>query len=376
MNVSSLKNSSLIDSALKKIAENNLLPEAGSKIAIAMSGGVDSSVAAALLSKLDYKVFGLTGWLMEGSGKCCDGGMLDSARVCEIIGVEHQALDLREYFKSTIISPFISSYSVGRTPVPCMPCNTEVKWGSLLEYSKTLGASHLASGHYSRLIKNGEHYCIGRPNDQDKDQSYMLWGLNQEQLSRTIFPLANFEKEEIRSLAQDLNLVNWNKEESQDICFIPNKTKEFLLEKLGERKGPIVDLKTGKTLGEHSGTHLFTIGQRKGIGISSSDPIYVVKLDPLNNTVFVGGQEDLFSKGLYADHANWQIPQNESFEALVKIRYASAPLKSLVTPLQNNQFEVEFRDSEGTSVTPGQAAVIYSSDNSQIIGGGWIAKAL
>ncbi len=375
MNKTSIQTSSLVQEALLRISDNNHLPPKGSKIAIAMSGGVDSSVTAALLKLLDYEVFGLTGWLMEGSGKCCDGGMLDSARIAEIIGIEHESLDLREYFKSTIINPFVSSYAVGRTPVPCMPCNTEVKWGSLLEYSKTLQASHLASGHYARLNYSQNTYCIGKASDPNKDQSYMLWGLSQEQLSRTVFPLANFIKDEVRALAQELNLINWNKQESQDICFIPNTTKEFLLERLGERKGEIKHMQTGQTLGTHSGTHLFTIGQRKGIGISSTEPIYVIKIDTLNNVVYVGGKQDLYSKSLMAEDVNWQQPPTEaSFEALVKIRYNSEPLLAQIIP-STNSFKANFQ-AEGESVTPGQAAVIYDLNHEFIIGGGWIRDFL
>jgi tRNA-specific 2-thiouridylase len=367
--------SELIQKALEKIAFNNLMPPAGSKVAIAMSGGVDSSVAAALLSCLDYEVIGITGWLMEGSGKCCDGGMLDSARVSEHIGIEHESLDLREFFKSTIIKPFLESYSVGRTPVPCMPCNTEVKWGSLLEYSKTIGASHLASGHYARLNHFADKgYSIGKPADSGKDQSYMLWGLNQDQLSRTAFPLANFTKEEIRQLANEFALTNWDKEESQDICFIPNKTKNYLLENLGEKPGDIKNVKSGEVLGTHLGTHLFTIGQRKGIGVSSQEPIYVVKIDSLNNVVYVGDKEDLCSKGLVAEFANWQIKYSEPFTGLVKIRYNSEPISAQVIPLDDKQFEVRFMD-EAVSVTPGQAAVVYDADNQYIIAGGWISRA-
>jgi tRNA-uridine 2-sulfurtransferase len=372
-----LKSSGLIKEALEKVALNNVMPAPGSKVAIAMSGGVDSSVAAALLARMNYEVFGITGWLMEGSGKCCDGGMLDSARICEIIGIDHQAQDLRDFFKSTIISPFLSSYAGGRTPVPCMPCNTEVKWGSLLEYSKSLGASHLASGHYARLLKpKDQNYSIGRSSDENKDQSYMLWGLNQEQLSRTAFPLANFTKEQIRALAHELNLTNWDKEESQDICFVPNKTRNFLLEHLGEKPGPIMDLKTGKILGQHSGTHLYTIGQRKGIGVSSQEPIYVVKLDSQQNVVYVGSKDDLASRGLIAEYANWQVPAATAFQGWVKIRYNSEALFAQVTPLEGGRFKVDFPKEEIGSITPGQAAVIYDVHNQYIIGGGWISRSL
>ncbi|MDX1919451.1 MAG: tRNA 2-thiouridine(34) synthase MnmA [Candidatus Caenarcaniphilales bacterium] len=380
-----IESTSLINLALKKVAQNNLMPPEGSSIGIAMSGGVDSSVAAALLSRMNYKVFGITGWLMEGAGKCCDSGMLDSARISETLNIEHHSIDLREYFNSTIISPFVSSYSVGRTPVPCMPCNTEVKWGSLLQSCASLGADYLASGHYARLIKHKDgRLSIGRSKDQNKDQSYMLWGLNQEQLSKTVFPLANFTKDEIRALAKEFELGNWDKEESQDICFIPNKTKDFLMDKLGERPGEIKEIKTGKVLGQHSGTHFYTVGQRKGIGLSSAEPIYVIKLDPINNIVYVGEKSELYSSGLEVEFANWQIepsdePAYEPIRAMVKIRYNADAVPALVVPVSSvgdsKLFKVKF-DSEVTSVTPGQAAVAYDSENEFIIAGGWISRAI
>lgn len=371
-----IQSSKLIDLAIKRVAENNFMPPEGSSIGIAMSGGVDSSVAAALLSRMNYKVFGITGWLMEGAGKCCDSGMLDSARISETLGLEHHSIDLREYFNSTIISPFINSYSVGRTPVPCMPCNTEVKWGSLLQSCNSMGADYLASGHYSRLIKHSNgNFSIGRASDPGKDQSYMLWGLDQNQLSRTVFPLANFTKEESRELAKEFGLGNWDKEESQDICFIPNKTKEFLMEKLGERPGEIKEIKTGKILGEHTGTHFYTVGQRKGIGLSSAEPIYVIKLDPINNIVYVGEKSELYSSGLEVEFANWQVEPKEPFRAMVKIRYNADAVSALVVPLDNKLFKVQF-DSEVASVTPGQAVVAYDSENEFIIAGGWISRAI
>jgi len=374
-----LKSSSFIEQALSKIAENNILPPAKTKIAVAMSGGVDSSVSAALLASLDYEVIGITGWLLEGSGKCCDGGMIDAAAICETLNINHQAEDLRNYFKSTIIKPFISSYQNGKTPMPCMPCNTEVKWGSLLEKIKEQNINYLASGHYARLLKNqNDEYYIGRPVDLQKDQSYMLWGLNQEQLKSTIFPLANFTKPEIRQLAQEFGLETWNKEESQDICFVPNTTKNFLQNNLGEKTGLIKHIKTYEILGEHSGTHFFTIGQRKGIGLSNQDPLYIIKIDALNNIIYVGEKQYLQSKGLIAEYVNWQIlPTNHEFRGFVKIRYNSKSVLANIKLFdsEQNYFEVNFLE-EASSVSPGQAVVIYDETDSFVIGGGWIKSEL
>jgi len=363
---------SLITEAIEHISVNNLLPLPGSKIAIAMSGGVDSSVAAALLRQMDYEVIGITGWLMKGSGKCCDGGMIDSARVAEEIGIEHISMDLREAFQSKIISPFLGSYRNGRTPVPCMPCNTEIKWGALLEHCQELGCSHLASGHYARVRYKEEYYQIGRPCDSHKDQSYMLWGLDQQQLSRTAFPLANFSKEYIRELAKELNLYTWDKEESQDVCFVPDKNTDYLKNKLGERPGTIKHIATKETLGKHLGTHLFTIGQRKGIGLSNSCPLYVIKLDPSANIVYVGEREYLLTSKLEAEFANWQTKIDRHLEGMLKIRYNSPPASAQITITSESTFSAEFTE-EQMSITPGQAAVVYDTADEWIIGGGWIS---
>jgi tRNA-uridine 2-sulfurtransferase len=286
---------------------------------------------------------------------------------------------LREYFNTTIIQPFVASYAKARTPVPCMPCNTEVKWGSLLQSSEELGAQFIASGHYARLLKSSDgSYCIGRSLDLEKDQSYMLWGLNQQQLAKTVFPLANFNKTEIRQLAKAFELGNWDKSDSQDICFIPNKTKEFLAEKLGEKPGEIRDIATNKVLGQHLGTHFYTIGQRKGIGLSQAEPIYVVKLDPINNLVYVGERSQLFSKALIAEFATWQFDiktNNQPFRAKVKIRYNSEAALAQVTPLGESRFIVVF-DEEIASISPGQAAVAYDETNSFVIAGAWIEKVI
>jgi len=364
-----------IDQVLDFIGKNNLLPKDKTvKIAVAMSGGVDSSVATALIKELGYQTFGLTGWLLEGEGKCCQGGVIDSAEVCEQLGIEHDAQDLRNIFNTKITSSFLSGYSQGKTPVPCMPCNTEIKWGSMLAYVKEKNINYLASGHYARLLEIRRNLCIGRSLDQNKDQSYMLWGLTQEQLASVVFPLANLEKEEIRAIAKKMNLPVFDKPESQDLCFVPGKNQDYLLEKLGIKPGQIKHIQTGEVLGEHKGTYLYTIGQRKGLKVSYPEPLYVIELDIFNNFVLVGEKNFLYSQELIAQNANWQVEVSSKFNSLVKVRYNSAPVLAQIEKIDENKFKVLF-EKKLLSITPGQACVLYDLDNQYIIGGGWIEKS-
>lgn len=374
--------SDLIRDAIDKISINNYLPPLDTPIAVGMSGGVDSSATAALLKVMGYNVVGITGWLTDNTNKSCDGARFDAERAAEQIGIEHHIVDLREIFDPIIVNPFLNAYSEGRTPVPCMTCNTEIKWGSLLHYSKSLGATHFASGHYVRLIHHTESqnfqggFSIGRPTDLSKDQSYMLWTLNQEQMNRAFFPLANFTKEETRAIAIELNLFNAEKPESQDICFVPNKTSDYLKDKLGERPGEVRHIQTSKVMGEHLGAHLYTVGQRKGLGIAHPTPLYVVKLDPIQNIVYVGDKEHLFAKGLIANNVNWQIhPNQPEFKAQTKIRYATPPCYTDVKLLTDASMELTFQEAQ-SSITPGQAAVLYDESNQFILGGGWISREI
>ena len=384
----------------------NYWPQMDSKIAICMSGGVDSSVTAYILNKKGYETIGLTGWLIKGSGRCCDGGMVDAAKVCEQIGVNHISKDLRVFFKQEIVDPFINSYQMGSTPVPCITCNNTIKWGSLMQYAfSELGSTHIATGHYAKLIVEVCHgkpvYKIVRPKDSRKDQTFMLWGLSQEVLSKTVFPLGDLIKEEVREIAKEGNLIVADKEESQDICFVSDKegTQGFLGKYLEQKEGYIIENKTGKVLGIHQGTHNYTIGQRKGMGIAYEEPLYVVKLDIEQNIVYAGTKEELEGFELIAKDVNWIVPlsviaseakqshnQNmqseiasslsllamtKSINVRAKIRYNSKTYPATVSMLDDNKVKVVFNEPQ-SAITPGQACVFYDETDQILLGGGWI----
>ncbi|MCH2226496.1 MAG: tRNA 2-thiouridine(34) synthase MnmA [Candidatus Caenarcaniphilales bacterium] len=375
---------SKIQSYLDLMLSGNHLPDpANSKIAVAMSGGVDSSVAIYILKELGYEVFGITAWLISGSGKCCDNGVVDAVKVCDQLGVEHHAVDLRQAFADGIIKDFHESYARGETPIPCISCNNDMKWGSLLQYSlENLGASHLASGHYAKLSfdESTSNFDLHRPVEAKKDQSYMLWGLNQDQLAKTIFPLADFTKEQIREIAELGDLCVANKEESQDICFVSNgmTNSEYLTKILGEKEGPIILASTGEELAKHTGSFNYTYGQRKGLKIAYKEPLYVTKIDSDANIVYVGTKEELLSQKAVGNRVNMtakvNLDDSNSFEALTKIRYNSKPSLARVymDSVDSDYLEVEFKEPV-EAVTPGQAMVFYDPvDTAKVLGGAWI----
>jgi tRNA-specific 2-thiouridylase len=347
------------------------------RVAVCMSGGVDSSTTALILQQAGYDVVGVTGWLIKSGSRCCDTGMIDAARVCEQLGIEHYAVDLRELFKREIIDDFHQSYEKGRTPLPCSMCNTIIKWTALLNYGKKhLGARYVATGHYAR-VEHGEdgRARLARSLDQKKDQSYVLWGLTNEQLSETLLPLGDYTKEQIRAIAEENNLVVANRPDSQDLCFIPkgSSAQDYLAIFIEERPGPIVHVDTGEYIGTHKGTHNYTIGQRRGIGIAWPEPLYVTSVDPEMRTVYVGPQSALLRRELTASQVNWIMPEAPSapFEALAKIRYNSPVQKALVTPLPDGKVHVVFEEPQ-PAITPGQVLGIYDLGDTYILGGGWI----
>lgn len=347
------------------------------RVAVCMSGGVDSSVTALLLQKAGYDIVGVTGWLIKSGSRCCDTGMIDAARVCEQLGIEHYAVDLRELFKREIIDDFHVSYSNGRTPLPCSMCNTLIKWGALLNYGKKhLGAKYVATGHYGRVVNLPDGSArLARALDPKKDQTYVLWGLTREQLAETLLPLGDYTKEQIRAMAEEAGLVVANRPDSQDLCFIPQNstTQEYLATFIEEKPGPIVHVTTGDYIGTHRGTHNYTIGQRRGLGIAWPEPLYVVALDPEMRAVYVGPQEALLRRDLTASQVNWIVTPTptEPFEAMAKIRYTSAVQKALVTPLPEGRVRVVFDEAQ-PAITPGQVLGIYDMTDTYILGGGWI----
>ena len=369
----------MLSTTEKSILLENYLPLKGNKIAVLMSGGVDSSVSAYLLAKKGYEVVGLTGWLIKGAGRCCDNGMIDAAKICEQIGVSHISKDLRVYFKQEIIDPFVTSYSSGSTPIPCITCNNIIKWGSLLEYAfSELDCSHIATGHYAKIINENGVYKICRSKDQNKDQTFMLWGLTQDVLSKTVFPLGDLTKEEVRKIAKEANLLVADKEESQDICFVTSKegTQGFLRKYLQQKEGEIIEYKSGKVLGTHQGTHNYTIGQRKGLGIAYAEPLYVIELDTEKNIVYAGTKDQLEGFELIAKDVNWVFPIAEPLHAtplrvMAKIRYNSKTYPAKIKPLENNNVKAIFEEPQ-SAITPGQSCVFYDETDQTLLGGGII----
>lgn len=362
--------------AVASAREVSAVPENKTRVAVLMSGGVDSSVTALIMQKAGYDVVGVTGWLIKSGSRCCDTGMVDAARVCEQLGIEHHAVDLREMFRTEIIEEFPRSYARAQTPLPCSVCNTLVKWGALLRYSqKILNASYIATGHYARVVETEDGTRLARAADPRKDQSYVLWGLTMEQLKATKLPLGEFAKDEIRQLADEAGLVVANKPDSQDLCFIPvgTTTQQYLSNFLTAEPGPIVHTVTGQMLGEHQGTFNYTIGQRKGLGIAYSEPLYVTSIDPDTRTVYVGPSEALLRTELTASVANWilETPPVEPFEALAKIRYNSKANPATVYPLPEGRIRVVFHEAQ-PAITPGQVLGIYDLTDTYILGGGWI----
>jgi tRNA-specific 2-thiouridylase len=353
-----------------------LAPKTKQRVAVCMSGGVDSSSTAYLLQQQGYDLVGITGWLIKSGSRCCDTGMIDAARVCEQLGIEHHAVDLRGLFKSEIIDNFHESYAQARTPLPCSVCNTVIKWGALLNYSfKHLDADYIATGHYARVVRTEGGARLARSADLNKDQSYVLWGLTNEQLEKTLLPLGDYTKPEIREIAESAGLVTAKRKDSQDLCFIPegSTTQEYLALYLELRPGPIIHVESGDTLGTHQGTHNYTIGQRKGLGVAYSEPLYVCSIDPDVNVVYVGSKEHLLRKELTASQTNWIMPQPPAapFEALAKIRYNSPVEKAMVYPLPDARVKVVFEQAQ-PAITSGQVLGIYDLSDTYILGGGWI----
>jgi tRNA-specific 2-thiouridylase len=365
-----------------------MLARGKGRIAVAMSGGVDSSMAAAVLKDRGFEVIGLTMHLWDHSPetegtirRCCSPeDIRDARRVADQIGIPHYVINLKAAFEREVIQYFIGEYLNGRTPNPCVICNEKLKFTLLLQKAEEIGAAALATGHYARIVRDQnypERVLLLRGKDPNKDQSYFLFSMTQKQLGKVLFPLGEKSKSEIRKLASLMGLRVAHKEESQEVCFIPDNDYRKFLEKR-ERKeafkpGEIIDRK-GKVLGFHQGIQYFTVGQRRGLRIGGTDPLYVLELDRERNRVVVGQKEERSAEGLVAGQLNWiAFPKLEdAMEARVKIRYRHAGAPAILFPLEGGKVRVCFQTPQ-KSVTPGQAAVFYKKD--VVLGGGWIEKS-
>jgi tRNA-specific 2-thiouridylase len=367
------------------------------KIAVAMSGGVDSSAAAALLKEQGHELVGFTmqlwnqrrGVSVDENGdplpsRCCSlDDVYDARRVAESLGFPFYVLNLEREFEESVVEPFIQSYLSGETPIPCVACNSRLKFASLDKMAISLGCEKVATGHYARVEYDeaNDRYRLFRGRNHWKDQSYFLWELTQEQLSHAYFPLGEMQKEEVRDIAREAKLYTAEKQESQEICFVPDgKYSEFIDRYLDHEgrsaempeSGDIVN-SAGEAIGTHTGIHRYTVGQRRGLGISNEKPLYVTQIERLKNQIIVGEEGELDSIEFVAKGVNWVAFDEpaEPVRANVKVRYRHEPSPATIHALPHNRARIVF-DEPQRAITPGQATIFYNGD--EVVGGGWIVK--
>ena len=353
-------------------AENS----APSRVGVGMSGGLDSSVVAALLKEQGHEVIGLTLHMFREGSRCCSVEDIDrSRRICDALDIPHSTVQAVDFFRSTIIEPFVKEFVRGRTPSPCVLCNQYVKFGALHDRALQLGCSHVATGHYVRVEKRDGVYHLLRARDLKKDQSYFLHRLSQAQLSRCLFPLESWAKTDVAAYAErtGLPVSTSSKAESQDLCFVPDEGHAPLIESYHpelKRRGDIVN-DSGKVLGEHAGYHRYTVGQRKGLGVASSSRLYVKRIEPEANRLVVGSREELLERELTIDDIHWISgePPGESFECKIRVRYRTPAVAAEIRMRSGTSVSVRLSEPQ-FAITPGQAAVFYDGD--EVLGGGWI----
>jgi tRNA-specific 2-thiouridylase len=356
------------------------------KVLVLMSGGIDSSLAAYILKKAGYEIIGCTMRLFlckkkSSEKQCCSPDDINEARrTAQQLGIKHYVVDRKNVFEKYVIENFISEYLQGRTPNPCIICNLKIKFDEMLKFAKGLGCNFIATGHYARIETRdegrGTSYLLKKGIDETKDQSYFLYGLNQKNLPHILFPAGDYRKTEIREFAKKLKLKVADKKESQEICFVEDADyRRFLERRLPQIKpGKTVDT-SGRVLGTHKGLPFYTVGQRRGLGLSVGAPVYVVKINSRKNEIVVGSKEELLSREFEVEKLSWTIALPKKFQIIanVKIRYRHKESKAKIYLMKNNTAKVVFEKPQ-MSITPGQAAVFYKKD--VVLGGGIIKKVL
>ena len=343
-----------------------------SRVAVALSGGVDSAVVAAILKEQGHEVLGITARMF--CAEKSEAIVLKAQNVAEKLGIEHFIFDVSREFDNKVVKYFENSYRKGLTPNPCILCNKHIKWGLLLDYAiNELKVDKIATGHYANIENVDGIYKLYPAFDEQKDQLYFLFLLNQYHLAKTLFPLSKLKKDEVRLLAEKYDLPVKSAKESQDICFIkpPLTTKKYLNSILSSQKGNFVEKKTGRVLGFHDGFWQYTVGQRKGIGLAAPEALYVLEVEPKSNTVYVGYKDELEKDFLTLDYIDWIYPIfDKKFEALVKIRYNMKPVRAIVD-LSGESITIKFLESV-SGIAPGQACVLYDINDGHLLGGGFI----